>query len=173
MLTIRLHTYHFLLGKYDLLDKHKTISSLHFSLKQIKIHCSFCKLSTNTLNTLTIKEFFYAKKIYFNKTYKNTSYFLVSFRKRYLFLFLEALTNSLFLKTKLNLKEQQDSLQCFTRFYVTEGIQSFFLPPFLAPGSFLVNSNFTFMFSTKFLRNTLVNYLFLPLTENLNSRRIA
>ena len=66
----RLKTYHIIIGKYDIIDKH-IFSKITFNkLKDIKLLLTCPKILSNTLNQLLIREFLTQKSPNFKKTNK-------------------------------------------------------------------------------------------------------
>lgn len=97
----RLHIYHDLIGRYDLLDKYKFSNTKFVQIDSIKILCPIRKLSSNNLSLILVKEFSAQRHFNINKTSKiGLRDFNITLRKTSCFIYLEFLLNSYFLNSK-------------------------------------------------------------------------
>ena len=99
----KLHLYTSTLGKYDLIDKYKNMFFSSINLKNFKFYNLFCKPIKTSLSTIVLKEFLTHKKVYAKKlNNQNFYHFIISIRKKYLFMYTEALMNFVFSLTIKN-----------------------------------------------------------------------
>ena len=160
----RILIYHKLLGNYDLLDKcRKAKIWSSCSLRKVTPYVVLNKYTENNLNMLLFKEFLTQKKLFLRPLPKKnlTAFkaFILSSRKRYFYLCLEIMTQSLFL---LNCTLPGSDFNCLIKFKMLSYNNIFFSHlnhSFKLPKT---SSNFNFGFIGNDKTRILKNYFFIP-----------
>ena len=160
----RMLIYHKLLGGYDLVDKYKKTKIRTFcNVRKIIPYIILNKCTENNLNMLLFKEFLTQKKIFLRTLPKKnlTAFetFVLSSRKKYFYLYLEIMTQSLFLLNCTLLGNNSDysikiKMLNYSNSFFSHLNCSFKLPK--------TSSNFNFGFIRDEKIGIFKNYFFIP-----------
>lgn len=164
--TSRLYLYHKALSKYDFTDKYVNFIQFHLNLRNTKINCSICESSQSSLNEVFYKELLMYRKLYIKQPlYKSKlklSQFIISNQKKYFFLLIEVLLNSIFLFTKITFQTNKNNYFYLLKFPTIINNNFFCTYANLKPKINPLFLNFTF--NSQLLNNTqlIQSCLFLP-----------